>query len=498
MITIIFGPPGTGKTTSQLKMVETHLSDGIPPENIAYLGFTRRAANEAKERAMEKFKLEEHQLPWFRTIHSLAFQQLGLNKNSVMSLSDYKKICDILGLTISYKINDDGTFMGQTKGDRLFHMENIARVTKLSIENYWELLPDEDISFQELKLLHDTLTQYKHDNSKLDFTDMMVMFAKNPVMPPLRVLIVDEAQDLSPIQWDIVKSMMREVEQVYIAGDDDQAIFRWAGADVDTLMSIEGDTHVLSQSYRIPANIQKVANDVVSRISKRIEKHWKPRDFDGSVEHITDIEQVDMSSGTWLLLARNAYLLDIYCEHCIRSGLLFDSQRESPIKSEAMLAIREWEKLRSGNLVPASSVKKIYDMMSIRTGISYGYKSKLNDLPNNKLLSITELKTNWGLITDSPWNIALDKLTGVELEYYLTAEASGDLITGPRIRISTIHGAKGGEAQNVVIMTNMASRTYREMENNPDDEHRVFYVGVTRAKENLYIIQPTTNYFYDI
>ena len=69
----IFGPPGTGKTTALLDMVDKALSSGVSPNKIAFLAFTRKAANEAKERACERFKLDtQKDLQYFRTLHSLA------------------------------------------------------------------------------------------------------------------------------------------------------------------------------------------------------------------------------------------------------------------------------------------------------------------------------------------------------------------------------------------------------------------------------------------
>ena len=73
-----------------------------------------------------------------------------------------------------------------------------------------------------------------------------------------------------------------------------------------------------------------------------------------------------------------------------------------------------------------------------------------------------------------------------------------DLNKDPRIKISTIHGVKGGEADHVLILTDIAPRTYREMHSLPDDEIRVFYVAVTRAKKSLHIVQPNTNMAFDI
>ena len=69
----IFGPPGTGKTTALLNMVDDALQSGIAPMNIAFLAFTRKAANEAKERAAARFNLDpKKDLFYFRTLHSLA------------------------------------------------------------------------------------------------------------------------------------------------------------------------------------------------------------------------------------------------------------------------------------------------------------------------------------------------------------------------------------------------------------------------------------------
>ena len=75
----------------------------------------------------------------------------------------------------------------------------------------------------------------------------------------------------------------------------------------------------------------------------------------------------------------------------------------------------------------------------------------------------------------------------------------GEKITQePRIRISTIHAAKGGEATNVILLTDISSRVFKSYQQNPDDESRVFYVGLTRAKENLFLIEPQTQKYYPL
>ena len=91
---IILGPPGTGKTHTLLNRVEEELARGTPPDRIAFLAFTKKAATEARDRAMKKFDLEEQHLPYFRTLHSFAFHQLGLTKAEVMSRDNYKEFAN--------------------------------------------------------------------------------------------------------------------------------------------------------------------------------------------------------------------------------------------------------------------------------------------------------------------------------------------------------------------------------------------------------------------
>ena len=97
-VQIILGPPGTGKPTTLLRIVEDSLKRGVPPERIAYLAFTRKAAYEAQERAMAQFGFEEGRFPYFRTLHSRAFKQLGLHRDEVMTNVHYRKLGKAVGV----------------------------------------------------------------------------------------------------------------------------------------------------------------------------------------------------------------------------------------------------------------------------------------------------------------------------------------------------------------------------------------------------------------
>ena len=92
METTIFGPPGTGKTTKLISIVQEELKNGIAPEKIGFVSFSRKAAEEAKTRTIDKLNIRDDKLVWFRTLHSLAFQWLGMSGKDVFKGSDYTQL----------------------------------------------------------------------------------------------------------------------------------------------------------------------------------------------------------------------------------------------------------------------------------------------------------------------------------------------------------------------------------------------------------------------
>ena len=70
---------------------------------------------------------------------------------------------------------------------------------------------------------------YKEELFKFDFVDLIERYIKEVEAPSLDLLIVDEAQDLTPLQWEMVDKLASNAKKVLYAGDDDQAIHRWTG-----------------------------------------------------------------------------------------------------------------------------------------------------------------------------------------------------------------------------------------------------------------------------
>jgi hypothetical protein len=228
---------------------------------------------------------------------------------------------------------------------------------------------------------------------------------------------------------------------------------------------------------------------VVNRIRKRQSKAWNPRDYEGDVKFYYDFQHVDITQGEWLLLASTNYLLN-EMHHWIKSqGLLFERQGQRSINEAVMTAVLGWETLRRGKEIPFPVVKQIYKHLDSNF-IKRGHKTLRNIDPEG-VFTMDYLKTHHGLETDIIWHEALTKISEDKRDYIIALLRRGTKITGkPNIKLSTIHGAKGGEADNVLLITDLSSKFAKQYEKNSDDVNRLLYVGITRARQALHIVLP--------
>jgi superfamily I DNA/RNA helicase len=102
-----------------------------------------------------------------------------------------------------------------------------------------------------------------------------------------------------------------------------------------------------------------------------------------------------------------------------------------------------------------------------------------------------ELKASYGLLTEDVWHKVLTKISDTQRQYIISILRRGAKLTGTvPIKLSTIHGAKGGEADNVLLITDLSPKFANDYARNSDDINRLLYVGMTRTKQSLHIIMP--------
>lgn len=495
---IYLGPPGTGKTTKLLQVVEDELRQGVRPDQIAFLAFTRKAAYEARQRARDKFSLTEDDLPYFKTLHSFAFKMLALDKARVMDNQDYAEIGNAIGMTFGMIHDEDTdlpTGVGDKKGNNCAYLEQIARLTGTSLLDTCQKYMVE--RYYDVRLYSDALRNYKKARNKVDFTDMMEMFIEEGDCPSLKVVIIDEAQDLTPLQWKVADKIMAVAERVYIAGDDDQAIYEWAGADVQRFLSLQGNFETLPTSYRLPRRIYSKACRVLTSIHRRYEKVWAPKDEEGRILYYNDSDQIDYSSGTWLLLCRNRYTLNNLCATMKRLGYPYVMFGKSSVDNDNVKALVAWETLRKGEAINFDQARLL--CRKLREGaIPKAAAKGFTAMESDHILMKDFIAAGLVVPPGEDWMTALH-MPDSSREYYRAIRRHRESLLGqPRIIVSTIHQAKGGEADHVLVSPDISEACYQGMKINSDVEGRVFYVAVTRAKHTLHILHPRTNKYYEL
>lgn len=424
---IIYGPPGTGKTTYLIDKVAEEIVNGIPLNRIAYMSFSKKATLEVQERIGKKFGVDvEREAPHIRTLHSMCFRTVNASARQMMDTKKYVDFGSKSGFNLKGFYNPEEGM--SAKDDDFIMIEQLYRNNK----RYCEKVLDQ-IDHKRFVYFMQMYEKYKRTFNFLDFTDLLDLYIEQDYQQDIDVAFIDEAQDLTSLQWKVAFKAFRKAKRVYIAGDDDQAIYQWNGADVDTFLRLRGEQTVLDYSYRLPQLFIDKAEGISSRILHRVNKIYSGADRKAQVLFVNSIDEVVVRpEETTYMLARNNYRLMGYTDYCVDRRLLFN------YKGNPYITEKEMNALRTGGEVDADPDKIDY----------------LNDV------------------------------------------AYSALTQEPRINISTIHGVKGGEADHVVILSDVSRSCIKQLAIDEDSEHRCFYVALTRAKSRITIVLPTTKNSY--
>ena len=204
----IFGPPGTGKTHTLIERVlKKHLNKGVSPHDIAFISFTNKAVNTARDRALAAFpKYTEEDFLRFKTLHKYCrqyFEEEVFDPKSCMI--DFALENSFIKTSDSRLADDNFTYKDWSLGiyDKARNMLEDPRLVYKK-ESYKK--DSLDVFCRKIA----TYENYKK-NSFIDFTDMVQRAIDEVNFPFLEVLILDEAQDFTPLQWSVIYKIFHRI-----------------------------------------------------------------------------------------------------------------------------------------------------------------------------------------------------------------------------------------------------------------------------------------------
>lgn len=480
-VRILLSQAGSGKTRRLIEEVSREL-ETRRPEELAFVTFTRKGADEGLRRVCSKLMLEPEDLPYFRTLHSLTFHAMNFKANQMFGRIDQRKFNKEYG----YSVNRCEVGTGKVQPTRdsayldFYDLERSGALTSKQIA-------EADIELGYYHQLVQKYEEYKSQQHLVDFFDCLIKYVQEGDSLPVKVAMIDEAQDITALQWKVIETAFAKAEKIIIAGDENQSIYAYSGARPDFLIDMANKFPVehLSVSYRIPQSVYRLAKGITDFIADKTGKPFNPRveNSEGNIVQLSDIDRLrnfidsdsleDNRTGTeWYILARNNCFL------------------ERPKQMLEENTIPYWT--AEGFFMGGEIMRRLKDYEGFRLD---GYKDAAKKEQFQRKFGIEDFRqpfTATNLFTEGrKWVYA------AYIEKYGLKKLEEMCKWNPQILVSTIHHVKGGEARNVALLLDATRKTRGNVFNDIDEELRILYVGVTRSKENLYLIDSQNGEGYD-
>ncbi len=491
----IIGPPGTGKTTRILSLIEEATSQ-YPIEQIGAVSFTNAAVEQMRKRLMETSGASFRDIKNVKTLHSHVFDLLGLKPENIAD----KKIRQFNEEHPEFRLFSTQMVEEEDQADEQAEV-NAKNFRAMQIYRN-RLTPEADWP-QEVKDLWSVWKRWMDENEYIDFTGMLELLLLIGRAPSIDILFVDEAQDLTRLQLEIIQMWSRNINLTTMVGDSDQAIFRFAGACPEVFKNLaHNDLEILSQSWRVPPAVHRYAMDILSQIRDREEVEYQAFQERGEGEIFATLEPDLSLPGSHMIISR--------CLFGVKKWQRWIEEQDriywNPYKAEDL----------SWNPTNTSEYKAIQTYLNI----SGAWKDKVTEEDLKNL--IKHIKSSGNLERGIKTEIEKRETTDREVDPWEAQEwgLSGDLLAGkktldevfdlktkagkmalragkggklkePPVTVGTIHSVKGGEADHVWLDLTKSKRILREERKSDQvfyDELRVAYVGVTRSRETVGIL----------
>ena len=508
----IYGAPGTGKTHTIKKLIGKDLSSGIYSKyDIAAISFSKAAAknlatvvyNEAVPWNPQLKWSKTVKLEWHGTLHSVCYRLLKqhLNKSRLIIAEEYSDLCKQWNekypdAKITGQIHDLIT-LEETDYSRMQRERQRLR----GLNREYAALRDE---WERIKYFYDVV----------DYTDLIELTLRHKLIIPVRKIYIDEAQDLTPLEYELVKYWIDcgEYDEVILVGDDDQAIYTWRGVEPETFLSIPADEEiVLPQSHRIPYLAWGMAQVIIAPVENRKKKWYTPKQklgrlrvFEAAYDHSSVIDmtaRLAKSGLRTMYLMPFAYTLESVIPEFLRRGVLpynpYTDRQGYQYGGERLQILRTWLGKNGIYIHTDGSISIDLDNELVRKTLQHMKKD------------IFRIEDWYSYIGDVRAEIILtdDAITAIlnrDLDYFYDhVKKTGSTVNKWRevietytdhngnvaeVIIGTIHSVKGGEADVVVIPNYISRKRTRNYLLNENNWRRVWYVGVTRARNILILI----------
>lgn len=447
-----------------------------------FCSFTVKAKDEALSRLKNRDKVTG------ATLHSLAFEHLNYKRHFMINtLAQFAKS---IGQKTSV-VHDMFTTGAKTPLEKSIAYYHLHRSKGHSIRIPPGLTKDTVDAYIK------AFEEWKDQQSMVDYNDLFIHYLERGVPLDYDVAIIDEAQDLSPLAWRVVERMFSTARKMYAVGDDDQSIYGFAGVEAASFIHWPCDqTEVLQQSWRLGHEILGFSRQILRRISTRLEKALEPSSHPSKVRVTSDIEPLTdiLPFESCVILVRNAYLAQSVRRKLDSKGVTYIGKGSPYHVRKPINAIKYWEWWRTGEQLYGRHLHQILPFVYVDLAEALGNlqatgrKALLPPIPKQ--------------FRDIAWHKALKvdhKPLFMHVEHM---HGLAYLVEPPTLEITTIHQSKGGEWDKVVVMSDISAATYRHFyhgtELDKDEEHRVWYVAVTRARHELQIIRPQTTQYYPL
>jgi len=534
------GGAGTGKTRLILERL-TQAKDelGLSVDEIGFCTFTRAGRAEIAERAADAWGVSPEDLTrrgWFRTAPSIAHRCCGVEEGQLIEgVSGDEWVSNVLGGRVHTKSDARGERQYVTDENDTIPLAMRAwelarsRMEPLSKTlRRWATCNERSPELTEATAIIRKYELAKLREGRLDFSDMIAGFAgvrftvDGPVeIEPmgdtpesLRVLAVDEAQDSSPLVDRVCRRLAGggRVERIWLCGDPYQSIHSFAGGDYSLFLAWDADEYTMPQSYRCPSEILALGERCLRQMNRGYrDRGIRPASQGGRVDQVgSACEAIDRltADSSALLLGRCMFSLEEY-EAVLKSRRLPYQWVDKGHAAAQMSGYGSLWSLQHGRACRGEDLAHAVSILSVKTErhgvlMTRGAKTAWKDGRKSHLDIIRPIDDDFDLVGFTPemrtlvregrWAEAIEpKCQERAALWHEAATRFGEsLASNPPIRLSTIHSAKGLEADHVILSSISSPSVDRSRESLPelhDEECRVAYVAVTRAKKSLTYVQ---------